>query len=97
MSLQICTICGIINDPMDTVMNVDTWAVVLATFLGPIAALLITFVRDSRTQKYNRRLHVFRTLMATRKIAISPDHVNALNCQRHSRIDTVFPASALRI
>ncbi|WP_156437499.1 MULTISPECIES: DUF6680 family protein [Burkholderia] len=60
-------------------MNIDTWAVVLATFFGPTTALLITFVRDSRAQKYNRRLHVFRTLMATRRIAISPDHVNALN------------------
>lgn len=76
---QICTIYGIINDLMENVMNVDTWAVVLATFFGPIAALLITFVRDSRAQKYNRRLHVFRTLMATRRIAISSDHVNALN------------------
>lgn len=60
-------------------MNVDTWAVVLATFFGPIAALIITFIRDSRGQKYNRRVWVFRTLMATRKVGISPDHVNALN------------------
>ncbi|MEX3933142.1 DUF6680 family protein [Paraburkholderia phymatum] len=60
-------------------MQVDTWAVVLATFFGPIAALLITFFRDWRSQKYNRRLHVFRVLMATRKTAISNDHVNALN------------------
>ncbi|MBC8640170.1 hypothetical protein IAG25_25395 [Caballeronia sp. EK] len=60
-------------------MTVDTWAVVLATFFGPIAALLITFARDNRAQKYNRRLWVFRTLMATRKIGISNDHVNALN------------------
>jgi hypothetical protein len=57
----------------------DTWAVVLATFFGPIAALIITFVRDGRSQKYNRRIYVFRVLMATRKIGISNDHVNALN------------------
>ncbi|WP_296650411.1 DUF6680 family protein [Paraburkholderia sp.] len=60
-------------------MHADTWAVVLATFFGPIAALLITFARDARTQKYNRRFWVFRTLMATRRIGISNDHVNALN------------------
>lgn len=60
-------------------MNIDTWAVVLATFFGPIAALLITFSRDWRAQKYNRRLHAFRVLMATRRIGISNDHVNALN------------------
>lgn len=57
----------------------DTWAVVLATFFGPVAALIITLIRDERTQKYNRRLYVFRVLMSTRKIAISNEHVNALN------------------
>lgn len=57
----------------------DTWAVVLATFLGPIIALWITRWRDGVAAKYNRRLYVFRTLMATRKIGISTDHVNALN------------------
>ncbi|MFM0695631.1 hypothetical protein PQQ64_25565 [Paraburkholderia graminis] len=60
-------------------MNPDTWAIVAATFLGPIFAVAITLWRDSASKKYTRRLHVFRTLMATRKIGISPDHVNALN------------------
>jgi hypothetical protein len=57
----------------------DTWAIVAATGLGPIIAILITLWRGAVTNKYQRRLHVFRTLMATRKIGISPDHVNALN------------------
>ncbi|WP_233863725.1 DUF6680 family protein [Paraburkholderia adhaesiva] len=60
-------------------MNVDTWAVVLATFFGPITALLMTRWRDGIAAKYNRRMFVFRALMATRKLGISPDHVNALN------------------
>lgn len=57
----------------------ETWAIVAATGLGPIIAILITLWRGAVTSKYHRRLHVFRTLMATRKIGISPDHVNALN------------------
>jgi hypothetical protein len=57
----------------------DTWAIVAATGLGPIIAILITLWRGAVTSKYHRRLHVFRTLMATRKIGISTDHVNALN------------------
>jgi hypothetical protein len=60
-------------------MTSETWAIVGATFLGPIFAVGITLWRESTSRKYNRRLHVFRTLMATRKIAISQDHVNALN------------------
>lgn len=60
-------------------MHADTWAIVAATFLGPVFAVVLTLWRDSASKKYQRRLHVFRTLMATRKIAISPDHVNALN------------------
>ena len=61
----------------------ETWAIVAATGLGPIIAVAITIGvtiwREGVTSKYNRRLYVFRTLMATRRLAISADHVNALN------------------
>ena len=57
----------------------DTWAIVAATGLGPIFAVLITFWRDARNSLRTRRLWVFRTLMATRRVNISPEHVNALN------------------
>lgn len=60
-------------------MNGDTWAIVAATGLGPILAVLITFWRESRSSLKARRLWVFRTLMATRRVGISPEHVNALN------------------
>ncbi|BDA85804.1 hypothetical protein Sa4125_33460 [Aureimonas sp. SA4125] len=60
-------------------MNIDTWAVVLATALGPIAAVAITVWREERREKYARRLDVFRTLMSTRRTGISPEHVRALN------------------
>jgi uncharacterized protein DUF6680 len=60
-------------------MNVDTWAVVLATAAGPIGAVLITFWRERHATIRNRRLEIFRVLMATRQIPISREHVNALN------------------
>lgn len=57
----------------------DTWAIVAATGLGPILAVALTLWREKVNSIYNRRLYVFRTLMATRRISISGDHVNALN------------------
>lgn len=60
-------------------MSGETWAIVAATGLGPILAVLITFWRDGRNSLHMSRLYVFRTLMATRRVGISPEHVNALN------------------
>lgn len=64
-------------------ITVDTWAVVLATAAGPITAVVITltytYLNETRGAKYNRRLMVFTTLMATRRNALSPEHVSALN------------------
>jgi hypothetical protein len=55
------------------------WAIVFATLFGPIFAVLISLWRERRTALYNRRLQVFRTLMATRKVGVSAEHVTALN------------------
>ena len=60
-------------------MSGETWAIVAATGLGPIFAVLITFWRDGRNSLRSRRLWIFRTLMATRRVGISAEHVNALN------------------
>jgi hypothetical protein len=60
-------------------MNIDTWAVVMATALGPLAAVMITMWRSRVDSVRDRQLHVFRTLMATRRLQISGEHVNALN------------------
>jgi hypothetical protein len=60
-------------------MNIDTWAVVVATAAGPVGAVLITFWRENRANLRARRLQIFRTLMATRQIPISREHVNSLN------------------
>lgn len=60
-------------------MSGETWAIVAATALGPVFAVMISFWRDDRKERRNRRLEVFKTLMATRQIPISNDHVTAIN------------------
>ena len=60
-------------------MSNETWGIVIATFMGPVFAVLISLWREARTDKQNRRLHIFRTLMATRKIAMSREQVEVLN------------------
>ena len=71
-------------------LTADTWAIVAATALGHLLAVALTlgltYRREAEARKerareiiYNRRLHVFRTLMSTRRVGISSDHVNAIN------------------
>jgi hypothetical protein len=54
-------------------------AIVFATFTGPIAAVWVTRLIDDRRAKRARQIDIYRTLMATRRMAISPEHVRALN------------------
>lgn len=62
-------------------MLVDTFSalIILATFLGPITAVVITRWTDIRRERRNQRMYVFRTLMRTRKMPVTLDHVMALN------------------
>ena len=60
-------------------MTTEALAIVFATLMGPIFAVLITFWREHRKERWTRRFYIFRTLMATRRIAISREHVDALN------------------
>ncbi len=60
-------------------MNIDTWAVVLATIAGPVGAVFITRWNDHRREARNRLLHLYRVLMATRRTNISEEHVAAIN------------------
>jgi len=60
-------------------IQADTVAVVLATFLGPVAAIGVSLWREASIKKREQRSDVFRTLMATRRLGLSPEHVKALN------------------
>jgi hypothetical protein len=54
-------------------------AVVIATFAGPVFAVIMTRHIDNVRREKERRLNVFRTLMATRRALVSPEKVTALN------------------
>lgn len=54
-------------------------AVVIATLLGPVFAVLVTRHVDDTRRIRERRLTVFRSLMATRRTALAADRVAALN------------------
>ena len=60
-------------------MDGGTVSIVIATFFGPIAAVLVTRYVDRLRDNEKRRLDVFRALMRTRRMALSQDHVGALN------------------
>jgi hypothetical protein len=52
---------------------------ILAMFLGPVVAVLITRYIDSRRETRQRRWEIFRTLMGSRMMLTSADFVGALN------------------
>lgn len=55
------------------------WAVVMATLISPIVAVLITLWYQGRERIYQRRLAVFTTMMRCRKQRIGAEYVGALN------------------
>lgn len=66
-------------------MQIQDWLMITAVFLGPIVAVRLTRFLDNRKEQRDRKLQIFKTLMATRAYTISPQHVEALN-----RIDLEF-------
>ncbi|MFY8126478.1 MAG: DUF6680 family protein [Hydrogenophaga sp.] len=52
---------------------------IVATALSPLIAVQVTRFLDDRNEERGRKLHVFKTLMATRAYNISHRHVEALN------------------
>ncbi|RME56187.1 hypothetical protein D6779_10995 [Candidatus Parcubacteria bacterium] len=66
-------------------MNIADWLMITAVILGPIIAVQLTRYLDNKKEVRERKLWIFKTLMATRASALSPHHVEALN-----RIDLEF-------
>ena len=54
-------------------------ATVMATFFGPISAVMLTRWVDHRRDIYARRLNIFRTMMSARNFPLSREFVGALN------------------
>ena len=66
-------------------MTISDGLMILAVLIGPIIAIRLTRFLDERKELRERKLWVFKTLMATRAYTVSPLHVEALN-----RIDLEF-------
>lgn len=60
-------------------MTISDWIMILAVFSGPIVAVQLTKYLDSKKEKRQRKLDIFKTLMATRAYTMSWDHVITLN------------------
>ena len=60
-------------------MKPEAWLTVLAVLLGPIIALWLQRVSERRRDLRNRKVWVFKELMATRATRVSGRHVEALN------------------
>lgn len=70
-------------------MTLTDILMIAATALSPVIAVQVTRYLDDRNETRGRKLHIFKTLMATRAYNIAPAHVEALN-----RIDLEFSATA---
>jgi hypothetical protein len=60
-------------------MGVAAWLTIIAIFLGPIVAVQLTRFLDDKKEERERKLRVFKTLMATRGVVLSWAYVEALN------------------
>ncbi|MBI3669330.1 MAG: hypothetical protein HY237_06085 [Acidobacteria bacterium] len=56
-----------------------SWLTITAIALGPILALIIQGKLNRMKEQLDRKLHIFRVLMATRATRLAPNHVEALN------------------
>jgi len=66
-------------------MTISDGLMIIAVLLGPIIAVQLTRYLDNKKEIRERKLWIFKTLMATRASTLSPHHVEALN-----RIDLEF-------
>ncbi|MFN3663332.1 DUF6680 family protein [Yoonia sp.] len=60
-------------------MTAEFWITTVAIVVGPIVAVLISQHLQHLASRRERQLFVFRALMTTRKMVLSPDRVQALN------------------
>jgi hypothetical protein len=73
------------NPTFDFSIRTTDVIMILAVFVGPIAAILVGEKLRKKQEREQRRLKIFKTLMATRNAQVSPNHIEALNM-----VDTEF-------
>jgi hypothetical protein len=67
------------------IVTISDWLMIAVVLLGPLIAVQLTRYIDNKKEVRERKMVIFKTLMATRSYTISWDHVGALN-----RIDLEF-------
>ena len=60
-------------------MTISDGLLILAVIVGPILAVQVDNILESMRDDKKRRIWIFKTLMATRALNVSPDHVQSLN------------------
>lgn len=60
-------------------MTISDWLMISAVLMGPILAVQTQKLLESMKAKKNRKVEIFKTLMATRGTPLDPRHVTALN------------------
>lgn len=60
-------------------MTVSDWLVIVAMIIAPILAVQVQKFIENRKKIKERKMQIFRSLMATRATPLSPLHVEALN------------------
>lgn len=63
----------------ENAMALNEILIVLAILAGPVFAVFITRTLDDRGARRQRRYEIYKALMATRRNALSAEHVNTLN------------------
>ena len=64
---------------MEKIMTIADWLMITAVLTGPIVAVRLTRYLDNKKEIRERKLKIFKVLMATRAYTISWDHVLTLN------------------
>lgn len=70
-------------------MTIADWLMIAAVLSGPIIAVRLTRYLDNKKEIRDRKIGIFKTLMATRAYNVSMNHVEALN-----RIDLEFDSNS---
>src|ERR671922_1320544 len=65
--------------PMFWGLTINEWLTLAAIVVAPLVALQVSQRLERQRAKRDRRLIIFRALMANRSSALAPDHVQALN------------------
>ena len=60
-------------------MTISDWLVIIAIIAAPIFAVQVQKIIETRKERGNRKMQIFKALMATRATPLYPSHVEALN------------------